>query len=341
MGRRRGGPVVGRSVPVLGTCCGALTVAAVVSALYPVAPSQPAIAPESAPLEDRVWSAVDETPPSAGPLEIPTIGVVVDDYDARYAALEAARAAPVTTTGPVPLRVSEAPQEPTTPQPPPAPPAAPASPVSPAPSPEPTQPPVVPTEPSAPPQATGEDPTTATPTPTPTTTPPPPAAEPPPTEPEVPAFTDLALGETYEKLDSAGRVLFSITLDSVAVDLACTGPSSLPAENGHLIGLRVTVLAVPTTDADATGGDAGSDGAAAPPAVGAAEFRFVGPDDVAVDDVDTDSATACLTEADSWPSGPPGGEQPTAGTIVVDVPEVTGAVVYRPESWATGLRWQL
>ncbi len=54
----------------------------------------------------------------------------------------------------------------------------------------------------------------------------------------------------------------------------------------------------------------------------AGDFRYVGADGVVVYDVATAAATACLA---------------TSGTIVLDVPAVTGTLVYRP----AGLRWQL
>src|SRR3712207_3499979 len=58
----------GRSVPFLATCCGTLTVAAVVAAVQST-PDQlrkqtQAVATVT---DDWTWSAVDESPPSGGP----------------------------------------------------------------------------------------------------------------------------------------------------------------------------------------------------------------------------------------------------------------------------------
>jgi hypothetical protein len=135
----------------------------------------------------------------------------------------------------------------------------------------------------------------------------------------VPERKGLAPGERYEQLDATGQVIFSITVDRMVVDVPCTGARSLPAENGHLIGVKMHVQIGPGSAADKE-----------LPAITAADFRFVGADDVAVADVATASATACLDEAGAWPDGSPTPEEPTVATIVLDVPAVPGTIVYRP-----------
>jgi hypothetical protein len=361
----------GRSVFVLGTGCGTLAVAAVVSAVYPV--PAPAAIPQadraSTAISDELWGDVDESPPAAGPLDIPSIGVVLDDIDERYAAVNAARAAaaasarsPAHGNSPTPAR-AQSPIE-VLPAPPSdpveIPPVAPAPPALPAPVVETPETPTVnepaavtptvetptvnepaavtPTveNPAAPQVADAKPsptvpPTTSAPNPPaeePPPLPPPPPPTPPPPPPPPPADTVLALGERYDHLDADGTVDFSITLVSVEADLACTAPGSLPPANGHLIGLKVQLLA-PTPVADAE------------PASIAEDFRFIGADDVVTADVDTDSSAACVAEADSWPSGRPGPDAPVEGTLVLDVPAVTGTIVFRPESLPTGLRWQV
>jgi hypothetical protein len=366
----------GRSVFVLGTGCGTLAVAAVVSAVYPV--PAPAAIPQadraSTAISDELWGDVDESPPAAGPLDIPSIGVVLDDIDERYAAVNAARAAATSALSPAhgnsptparaqsPIEVLPAPPS----DPVEIPPVAPAPPALPAPVVETPETPTV-NEPAAvtptvetptvnEPAAvtptvetpTVNEPAAVTPTvenpaapqvadakpsptvPPTTSAPNPPAEEPPPfpPPPPPPADTVLALGERYDHLDADGTVDFSITLVSVEADLACTAPGSLPPANGHLIGLKVQLLA-PTPVADAE------------PASIAEDFRFIGADDVVTADVDTDSSAACVAEADSWPSGRPGPDAPVEGTLVLDVPAVTGTIVFRPESLPTGLRWQV
>jgi hypothetical protein len=321
---RRSG--AGRAVYTLGTCCGTLAVAAVVSAVYPV--PEPVLRSGGAPVTGRddvlsaltdVWFPLDESAPVGGPLETPTIGVGLPEFDDQMEALESAREAaprpPVRiddVPDPVPERLGDIPpgELPGRPPEPPLLPPVVREPQSPAATPPATETPTTPAAPTAPP------PTEATPTPT---TPPP--AEPTPTTPPSaeeptlppPGDTTLALGERYDHVDAAGTVLFSITLVRVDTALACTAPGALPAENGHLIGLHVEV-AVPEPAAGDT-----------PPPVRAADFRFLDADAVLTADVDTAGSAACLED----------------GTVVLDVPAVTGTVLYRPASWPAGLRWGL
>jgi hypothetical protein len=179
--------------------------------------------------------------------------------------------------------------------------------------------------------STPSSPTTPSPTtpPPPSEEPPPPPTEkpplPPPEEPKPPADEKLTPGERYEHKDADGRVDFTITLVQVEADIACTAAGTVPAENGHLIGLHVEIVD-PTPPATGE-----------PPSISAADFHFVGADKVVTADVDTDSSAACLQNG--WPAGQPRPDTPVAGTLVLDVPAVTGTVVYRPKSWPAGLRW--
>ncbi|MGY1804870.1 hypothetical protein ACI78T_16430 [Blastococcus sp. SYSU D00922] len=345
-------PRAGRSVYVLGTTCGTLAVAAVVSAVYPV--PYPTAQRDELPVTsqddvlstlDDVWFPVDESEPTGGPLQVPDIGVVLEDYDERYSALEAARAkeagddyVPASDDDDVDARIPanrydsldelDNPVERL-----PAPPAPPAEPpvlgppvVGPPAPPPPATPAVTDPTPAAP-----ASPSTPPATPPPTQTPPPPSEEPPPPSeepppPPPPADTTLALGERYEHKAADGTVDFTITLVRVEADIACTAGAVTP-ENGHLLGLHVEV-ADPTPAAEGT-----------PPSPSAADFRFVGADDAVTADVDTAASAGCL--ADGWPNGRPGPDAPVAGTVVLDVPATTGTLVYRPADWAAGIRWSL
>jgi hypothetical protein len=327
-------PGAGRAVYTLATCCGTLAVAAVVSAVYPV--PEPVLRSGGAPVTARddvlsaltdVWFPLDESPPVGGPLETPTIGVGLPVFDDQMEALESAREAaprpPVRTDDvPAPARIEEPPpgELPGRPPEPSLLPPVVREPQAPSATPPATESPTTPATPTTPPSA---EPTPTTPPPaepTPTTPPPaePPPTTPPPAEEPVeepplppPDYTTLALGERYDHVDAEGTVLFSITLARVDTDVACTAPGALPAENGHLIGLHIEVAAPPAGDA--------------PPPVSAADFRFLDADAVLKADVDTGSSAACLED----------------GTVVLDVPAVTGTVVYRPASWPAGLRWDL
>jgi hypothetical protein len=401
MGKHRAPPGPGRPVRALAACCSTLTVAALLSAGHPI-PAGPVQTVQSAHtgsaakvIEDWAlgWSPVDESAPTGGPLEIPTIGVVGTDYDEQDAAQDAAQSPSAVAATEAPLQVSPPPEPPDSLQvlaaenDPPLP-TAPAQPspsseaavtpeASAAPEATSTTPEATSTTPEATsttpeatsttpeatsttPEETSQAPTssqsaakqaattvsqtpsstptatsgptdtstpestssaTETPTPTPT-----PSDTPSTTETPTPGpsrDTTLALGEIHQETDASGKTIFSIALDSVAVDLTCTADASRSAKRGHLVGLNVRVLSGPETT------------------VSAADFQFLGSDGDAVTDVATTPAAACLDETGSWPGGRPGPDQPVAGTIVVDVPAVTGTIVYRPATWPASLRWHV
>jgi hypothetical protein len=387
MGKHRAPPGPGRPVRALAACCSTLTVAALLSAGHPI-PAGPVQTVQSAHtgsaatvIEDWAlgWSPVDESAPTGGPLEIPTIGVVGTDYDEQDAEQDAAKSPSAVAATEAPLQVSPPleppdslqvlaaendPPLPTAPaQPSPSSEAAVTPEASAAPEATSTTPEATSTTPEATsttPEETSQAPTSsqsaakqaattvsqtpsstptatsgptdtstpestssATETPTPSDTPS--AAETPTATPTPGPSRDttLALGEIHQETDASGKTIFSIALDSVAVDLTCTADASRSAKRGHLVGLNVRVLSGPETT------------------VSAADFQFLGSDGDAVTDVATTPAAACLDETGGWPGGRPGPDQPVAGTIVVDVPAVTGTIVYRPATWPASLRWHV
>jgi hypothetical protein len=161
----------------------------------------------------------------------------------------------------------------------------------------------------------------------------PPAEEPPAEEPPAEApleDVELALGETFDVEDHAtGRLVYSIVVDSVVPDVACTAAGSLPAENGHFVGVHVRVISGP---APAEGSDQ--------PAISASDFGFVGADSGPGAEADTASAEACVGDARDFPSAPLAPEQDVAGMIVLDVSDVTGAITFRPTAPTVSLIWR-
>ncbi|MGY2085770.1 hypothetical protein [Blastococcus sp. SYSU DS0539] len=148
----------------------------------------------------------------------------------------------------------------------------------------------------------------------------PPAGEPPTAAPEPPAAV-LVPGEAVEVRNPAtGGLVLSVTVAEVLPGVSCTDPAVV-ANNGSLVAVRVTV----TTGADLTvlGGEHD---------LGAGEFRLDGDDGT----VATGSAPAgvCDTGATPFPGGPLGPSQELTGTVVLDVPALSGVVRYQPE-WLT------
>jgi hypothetical protein len=125
-------------------------------------------------------------------------------------------------------------------------------------------------------------------------------------------------------LDASGELAYTIVVDSVVPDIVCTAAGSLPAENGHLVGLQLRV----------TAGPASADGTTA--AISPSDFDVVG----AEVETDSASAAACLDETEDLPSSPLAPEQETGGTIVLDVADVTGAINFRPAAPAVSLIWR-
>lgn len=311
--------------------------------------------------------------PTAGPLVLPSIGVVVPDFDERYTALMTARAtaaaprpanplvaaATTAATPPprpdpyVPLEVPPVDPPPTedpapTEDPPPRedpPPTAP-EPTAEQPAPPSAQessaePSLAPREPETPPT---EPPTETPPAGTPPAATPP--AEPPPDETppaEEPPTEQPPTGEPEPPADTL--YVFG------------EGPSVVDPATGETVValvLDAVVVDLPCTATDpatpptghlvglrltvTTGPDLST--LAEPPAVTAADFSLVGEDGVPLTELGTAAAQACLAEG-AFPTGPLAAGQTVPGMLVLEVPGTTGTVVYRPAFLPAAARWQV
>ena len=131
----------------------------------------------------------------------------------------------------------------------------------------------------------------------------------------------MAIGESFDVVDAAGTVQYTITVVGVTVDVACTAPGATAAENGHLVGLQVAVTPV-----------------AGETSLDASDFFVVASDGIATAPA-TAAAAACLTEAETLPAGPLAAGQAYAGTVVLDVAAPSGSIVHRPDPAAAGAVW--
>jgi hypothetical protein len=139
----------------------------------------------------------------------------------------------------------------------------------------------------------------------------------------------LALGESLTVSDDAtGAAAFAIAVDGVAPDLACTEPGSVPAVNGHLIAVRVRAI---------TGADLSAAGGA--PAIRATDFRFLADGSGTPVEAATPSAGSCLAAGESFPTGPLGPGREVTGVVVLDVPAITGRLVFAPGFLSPGAEW--
>jgi len=345
--RDAGGTVAGRAVPrrtvvtlrVLQTACGTLLVASLAS-LGESASAIPMDGGGAAP----VASAHPTVPTEwthTGPLAIPNIGVVppgLEDWfdptaERAFVASDAPTSDAAGTTDP-PMPTTEEPALPAPTEsaegtsvgasPAPTTGAAESPAAASTTTPETTAP-----ETPAPETTTPETtaPETTTPEAPPTTEEPPPA--PPPVETNERGNAVLDLGQELTVFDNAtGAVAFAVAVDSVSTDVACTNPKSAPAENGRFIAVQVRVTT--GSDLSAVGGE---------PGVRSAGFRFLAKDGVTLVGAGTPSADSCLRDGESFPSRPLGPDQELTGTIVLDVPESAGTIVFRPKYLTAGAEW--
>jgi hypothetical protein len=353
-------------VPVLGLSAGAIGLAALVAALETVVPP---IADLTASSASDVAPASSEAAWTAGPLEVPSIGVVAPGFELAYAALAAsspttATAVTLSTTTPaapssarseVPAVIAAAPTpeaptrttapRPSTSEPDPTPAT---DPTTEKPS---TKPPTKPsTEAPTPSEEPTEEPTTGEPTPTeepPTEEPPteePPTEEPPTEEPptEEPPTEEPPTEEP------------PVEQPPVDTDVALGSPFTVtdPATGGVVATVTVDGVVVDQacTAAGSTAAENGhlvglrlrvTPGAAAPAgyAVDATHFGFTAADGTGPATVATAAAAGCLTPAEAFPAGPLAAGQQYAGILVLDTTAPSGTATYRPAAGADGARW--
>ena len=122
-----------------------------------------------------------------------------------------------------------------------------------------------------------------------------------------------------------GEVAWTVVVDEFVVDLPCTAEGNVPAEQGHLVGVRLRVVTGAAAPLDLT--------------LGAASFGFTDAAGVAAPSAATAAADACLTDAEELPAAPLAPASEYAGTVVLDVPSSAGTVTYRPSEDAAGGRW--
>ncbi|MGY1721274.1 hypothetical protein ACI8AG_19750 [Blastococcus sp. SYSU DS0552] len=207
------------------------------------------------------------------------------------------------------------------PLPTPAPLTTPTSPAVPPPGEPPTETPAPPsTETPAAPSA--EPPPTGTPEPPPTEPQPTETPEPPPTETPEPAVV-LVPGAPLEVRDPAtSDLVLTVTVEEVLPGVSCADAAVVPS-NGSLVAVRITV----TTGADLSA--LGSERS-----VAAGDFHLVGDDGTVV--AGGSPAGVCDTGAAPFPAAPLGPTQELTGTVVLDVPGLSGTVLYRPGWLALG-----
>jgi hypothetical protein len=110
----------------------------------------------------------------------------------------------------------------------------------------------------------------------------------------------------------------TFTVDAIQVDYPCTSDYPQPPENGHFVGLSMRVTTAPEPAGRLV------------PRHQRHRLLVHRSDGVTVSSVDTIAAFTCAPDDEQLPSGPLGSGQQYVGTVVLDVPETTGIVQYRP-----------
>jgi hypothetical protein len=124
--------------------------------------------------------------------------------------------------------------------------------------------------------------------------------------------------------------MITFSVDDIVVDLPCTAEFAEPAENGHLIGVKMRFSTAPELPAEEWYFT-----------VSGYDFTFIGSDGVTTGNLETIATYSCLNESEMLTSDALGPGQKYTGTVVLDVPEPSGTLIYTPSGLSDGgYEWQ-
>jgi hypothetical protein len=131
------------------------------------------------------------------------------------------------------------------------------------------------------------------------------------------------VGESAFVTDRAGKTrMFEFTVDDILADIPCTAEYASGPENGHFIGVRVTLRT--TTDFEP----------GLPINLGPQEFDVVGPDGITDTNLNNGAAYTCLTDNERFTFDTFRPASTYTGTVVLDSRYNTGVLTY--SSFFTG-----
>jgi hypothetical protein len=128
-----------------------------------------------------------------------------------------------------------------------------------------------------------------------------------------------------------GETLYSFAIDSITPNVTCTEEySSYEAENGNLTAVQMRV----------------STGAFTPEdfsylSVNSSDFSFIGSDGLTFSNVDTIATYGCLSDSVKFPSGELSPGSQYAGTVLLDLPETSGTLIYKPSAMYGPGGWEI
>lgn len=139
-----------------------------------------------------------------------------------------------------------------------------------------------------------------------------------------------ALGEEGGLTGADGEPVLTFAVDAITPDVQCTEDFASPAENGHLTAVQVRAATTPGVTAEDLGYMT----------INAYDWAFVGADGITFSNVDTIATYGCLNQSVLFPQDQlrPGSQY--AGTILLDLPAASGALIYTPSSVMDGTGWE-
>lgn len=154
-----------------------------------------------------------------------------------------------------------------------------------------------------------------------------------PTGPETNARGNIvkALGEEGRLVAEDGETLYTFAIDSITPNVPCTEEySSYDPENGNITAVQMRV----------------STGAFTPEdfsylTVNSSDFSFIGSDGLTFTNVDTIATYGCISDSLKFPSGELNPGSQYAGTVLLDLPETSGTLIYQPSSMMAPGGWEI
>ncbi len=166
------------------------------------------------------------------------------------------------------------------------------------------------------------------------------AAEPSPTEPSPtgPEQNERGnivkeLGEEGGLIGADGEPVFTFAVDAVA-PAQCTSDwkeYGSPPEQGHLMAVKLRFATAP---------ELADDEMLSYYTVTAYDFDFIGADGVTVTELDSMATYGCLPDKEMFTQDALSPGQKYVGSLVIDVPDTKGVLIYRPSVAEGGWEWQ-
>lgn len=180
--------------------------------------------------------------------------------------------------------------------------------------------------------ATPTLPPTPTPTPAPTTS----AAPDPDLSPRGHIMKDLGevggLSHPDDLTPSLEELVLSFSIDAIRVDAPCPGQFAEDPQNGHFVALDIRASTTENYPADVYYFQ-----------MNPASFSFVGTDGVFVQNIATTPTYGCMDYDDPnlFPSATFTPASSYRGTVILDIPETSGTLIWTPMGGTSGWEWQI